>query len=201
MWPRDNFTAIKLAIVKDRTSSSKELSYLISDKEEGTRRIRCLVAVHPNVTVEILEELSRDTYSAVRAAVAQSHNAPPSIVERLSEDLDSEVLGCIAGRKDVSEEMLIRLSKNSDIVVRGNIAGSEKTPAVLLIKLSKDKSPWVRKIAEDHLKNNKQLTLEDKFNLMKTSDKEEQVDLLTHFLKAYGYLLELAEEEKEEENA
>jgi 3-methyladenine DNA glycosylase AlkC len=118
--------------------------YLTFKDAEARVDFANLVLSNPNVTREVLIELSKDESFYVRQKVASNPNTPIESLIELSKDKEYSVLKAIANNPNITGEILVLLSKDKIPSIRQKVAINLKTPIEVLIELSKDESFYVR---------------------------------------------------------
>ena len=154
---------VKLGVLDNKNITSDILESLSKDKNDRVRRI---VAEHPKTSIEVLNELSKDSvlingyrnrnHYVIKEAVAKNPNTTTEILEKLSEEKCAYIIQNVVENPNTSKDALSKLSKvdkeyfengiefQSNIMtyIKGGIAKHANTPVDVLVDFSKDKGEY-----------------------------------------------------------
>ncbi|WP_026942300.1 HEAT repeat domain-containing protein [Hellea balneolensis] len=155
-----------------RLSQSKEivkaLTHFSKDDDEN---IRSQVAIHPQLSTDLLKTLSNDQEAWVRRNIVEHQDLSADMTEAFSYDTDLYVRASIAKQPTENTELLRRLSKDKEEHVRCAVAKNPSTPLKILKALSRDKSIWVIRA----LATNEAVDIELLTNLLRKHIEDKQV--------------------------
>lgn len=101
------------------------------------------IALDPNTTVDVLEQLAEDKDLSVRLCLICNEATPDYIIDKLLSEGSPYFLEQVALCLSTPENILVRLSESDHAVVRSRVAWNTHTPANILKKLSNDENTAV----------------------------------------------------------
>ena len=104
-----------------------------SDMQKNRYLVKEAVAKNPNIDLEPLAFLARDSDEHVRAAAASNPLLTSDLMAKLAKDVSWLVRNNIAKNPSTHEELLIYLSEDRILDVRATVALNPKTPSSALI--------------------------------------------------------------------
>lgn len=113
--------------------------------------IRYVMAGNPHTSEAVLEKLSQEPNSTVRARVAENPNAPQAVLKKLAGDKDPEVRMGVAENPKAPTELVEKLAKDESDDVRLGIASNPQCPQNILKQLAADENPHVVAAANNSL--------------------------------------------------
>ena len=129
---------------------SHEMLDELSNNEN--RYVKMMIARHPKTSVETLERLSNDEYYGVREYVGRNPNTPVKILERLADDEDYKVREGVEENPKVPVRLLEKLAGDEISWIRNLVASNPNTTAEILNKLADDEDDDVRKTVVNNAK-------------------------------------------------
>jgi hypothetical protein len=121
---------------------SPDLSLPIEELEalsKGLGYAKCLVASHPNTTLEILQKLATDPNSAVRGAVVGHPKTTEELREKFATDPNEYVRGAVARLPQTTAKVLLFMKKEPHAEIREQLAKHPNTPLELFWSLASDR--------------------------------------------------------------
>ncbi|MGH9549483.1 MAG: hypothetical protein ACRD3W_08910, partial [Terriglobales bacterium] len=107
-------THIRLVLSGNPHTSAIALARLADD---ANQQVRCRVAEHVNVPVDILAKLANDFSSDVRVSVSENPKLPASILETLARDSCDDVRLGLAHNPHLCELILKELTNDTNVFV------------------------------------------------------------------------------------
>lgn len=101
------------------------------------------IALDPNTTVDVLEQLAEDKDPSVRLCLICNEATPSYIIDKLLSEGSPYFLEQVALCLSTPENILARLSESEHAVVRSRVAWNTHTPSDILAKLSNDENTAV----------------------------------------------------------
>ena len=140
------------ATAKDPSTPLNVLQQLASNKGQQYRFVRQAVAEHPNVSPELLEELSSDSEKGPVFAVAENPKTPVETLKKLASHENAGVRREVARNVGATADILMQLVTDPDrkdraegfYSVRRRVAANPRTPPGGLQKLATDQNKYVR---------------------------------------------------------
>lgn len=137
---------------KDPSTPLNVLQQLASNKGHQYRDVRTAVAEHPNVSPELLEELSGDSEKGPVFAVAENPKTPVETLKKLASHENAGVRREVASNQSTPIDILMQLVTDPDRKdsaegfgsVRKRVAANPNTPPGGLQKLATDQNKYVR---------------------------------------------------------
>lgn len=102
---------------------------------------------------DLLKIFAEDPDDIVRWRIAANHTASPEILDKLSWDSYSQVRAVVARNENVPDYTLARLSKDESAFVRCHVAQNLKTTYAILLKLLNDDDSDVREAALENIEH------------------------------------------------
>ncbi len=113
--------------------------------QDSDKEIRRCLANSERASEELLEQLSLDRKSVVRAAVAANPKTPAWVLAKLAKDSSSnwDVRGNVASNSNTEPHVLEQLAEDFVESIRCSVAKNPSTPIPVLERLSKERSKHV----------------------------------------------------------
>ena len=111
------------------------------------------MSTNSNTPINILEKLSNDENTEVRAYMARESNAPMPILEKLAKDKDKVVRRCVALNQNTPAFMLEKLAIDEKNIVRAAVAKNKSTSIATLEKMITDRQ--TRDVIHKNAKRNR----------------------------------------------
>ena len=105
--------------------------------------VRYVMAGNPHTSAAILERLSAESATNIRARVAENPNTPINVLRTLAKDSSADVRLGVAENPSTPPAVLEELAKDPDDDVRLGLAGNPRIPVHILQKLSADENLYV----------------------------------------------------------
>ena len=112
--------------------------------ENNSNYVRRLIAINPNISIDLISKLSRDNESCVRLGVAKNINTSPKILQILASDTDYLVRQAVADHPNITKKTLDKLKNDNNVNVREQVAKNPNISLATIEYLAKDSIAIVR---------------------------------------------------------
>ncbi len=134
----------------------------VSDISSEPLESRQDIAIDPDTSVEVLEQLATDPDDAVRLCILVNPNTPQAIVDSILDSGDQNFLEKVASCVSIDSDILNKLALHDQARIRSYVAWNSNTSPETLAMLANDKNAGVvREVASN--RNTPEATLANLF--------------------------------------